>query len=164
MTFDDFYLRQLDSLASFYNSQITAHVGYEITVTVGLLAILLTFLSIGKDTPYWIPVIVFDIVCLLLYFRLPRPSFVLRHLLGTTQYYQEMSHIVFEHMGLTSGHFEDLEFETLMERALKPTLWYKKKVIFPTWLGYAQNTLLSLGHEEPSSRDRKLCLKHVFDC
>lgn len=55
---------------------------------------------------------------LFLHFSLPRPFFVFRHLLGTTQYYQEMSYIVFEHMGLRNRHFDDLNFETLMDRAL----------------------------------------------
>jgi hypothetical protein len=32
MTLDDQYLRRLDSLARYYNSQITAHVGYMISV------------------------------------------------------------------------------------------------------------------------------------
>jgi hypothetical protein len=123
MTPDDQYLKRLDSLARFYNSQITAHVGYQISVTVGLLATLLTFSSIGvqlldKHTPYWIVVIVFDGVCLFLYFSLPRPSFVFRYLLGTTQYYQEMSYIVFEHMGLRSRN-GDGDFKTLKDRALR---------------------------------------------
>jgi hypothetical protein len=120
MAQDDQYLSLLDSLARFYNSQITAHIGYTATVTVGVFAVVLTLLSeiiqlrhqlsnllhnwIPSVTSFWVVVflVALDLVILGLYLLAPLRPISVKYLLGRTQYYIALSQIVFEHMGLKS--------------------------------------------------------------
>jgi ribosomal protein L40E len=132
MTLDDQYLSLLDSLARFYNSQITAHVGYSATVTVGILAVVLTLSSgviqlrhqlsnllrnwIPCLTSFWIVVflVTVDLVFLGLYFLAPLRPVSLKYLVGRTQYYIALSQLVFEHMGLESK-FRDRKNDPLLK-------------------------------------------------
>jgi hypothetical protein len=109
---DDGYLTRLDSLARFYNSQTTAHVGYLISVSAflfgGCLAISTSVVfwtgnyhaAIGLDDRFVrIAVPLFLLVVLFLW-ALGRFTFSLKYLLGGVQYNVVLSYMVFEHMGL----------------------------------------------------------------
>lgn len=99
------YIRLLDTLARFYNSQITAHVGYELTATAGLVAVLLGVTStvVGVCKSLLLAMGIFDLVCLGIFFVAPFwPCF--KYLYGRLQYYGELSNVVFEHMGLMTPH------------------------------------------------------------
>jgi hypothetical protein len=136
---NDAYLRLLDSLARFYNSEITAHVGYAATVTVSVLAALLAFSSLVIQLRYglsnllrnWVPwitsfwvvvLVVFVVAFFLTVFSLaPLQYLSLRYLFGRTQYYVALSQIVFEHMGLESrlmSREQDLFLKTLQAKAV----------------------------------------------
>lgn len=130
---NDGYLTLLDSLARYYNSQITAHVGYLISVfalafggliavgtslvlrtesdalTLGPLSIGDTYMRVG------VPVILLGLLFLWILGGLP---YSLKYLVGRTQYYIGLSQIVFEHMGLETRHGDPI-VQTLRERALK---------------------------------------------
>jgi len=109
---DDAYLRRLDSLARYYNSQTTAHVGYLISVTGFLLGTSLAFSAsvvlwtgnyqerIGLNDGFLrviVPLVLFVALAL---WALGRFTFSLKYLLGGVQYNIVLSFIVFEHMGL----------------------------------------------------------------
>jgi hypothetical protein len=110
----DRYLDMLDSLARFYNSEITAHVGYVISFTGAVLAIFLTLLpSVIVNSDKWnayalplsIPlgtlVVVLVILGVLLYFLAPIPYVSFRYLYARLQFYGELSQITWQHMGLS---------------------------------------------------------------
>jgi hypothetical protein len=113
----DRYLRVLDSLARFYNSEKTVHAGYLITSFIAVMAFLSAALSIimsptlGNIPLWWRMVAMFFVIAttLLLYFCLNKPWPILfRYLLGRMQLYFCLSNIVWEHMGLnTSGDYAD---------------------------------------------------------
>jgi len=123
------YTRLLDSLARFYNSEITAHVGYELTVTVGFFAALLGLTSIvlGLCNSIWPAMLIFDCACLVVFFLAPLwPCF--KYLYGRLQYYGELSQATFEHMGLKTPYMSQPDGRTwrtqeyvlrLMEKALQ---------------------------------------------
>jgi len=111
----DDYFRGLDSLARFYNSQITAHVGYLVSVSAFLGAafvgvstsILLRTGSFQFELwsvsvcdgwlRFGIPLILFAFLCTWCTGRFP---YSLRYLLGGVQYNVALSELAFEHMGL----------------------------------------------------------------
>ena len=126
MTLEDpHYFRNLDSLARFYNSQGTAHVGYLITSVV----LYVTIFSIVQPTkaledllgyfglevhPLVASIVVVVIFFLLLPVCMYLPfSFSFRYQLARTQFYMELSSIVWEHMGLN----RTAEIEPLRKRA-----------------------------------------------
>jgi len=102
------YVRLLDSLARFYNSQITAHVGYELTIAVGLVAALvgLTSIIVGVCKNLWPVMVIIDILCIVAFLIVPvRPCW--KHLYGQLQYYGQLSETTFEHMGLKTPCVRD---------------------------------------------------------
>lgn len=118
MSVRDEYFERLDSWARFYNSQLTAHVGYLVSVFAFVGAASLGFSTsvlLRNDkyesilgviqvqdalVRYGIPVI---LVALFFFWLLSTRKFCFRYLLGGVQYYVVMSYIVFEHMGLTDN-------------------------------------------------------------
>jgi len=108
---EDKYLRLLDSLARFYNSEITVHVGYLISMSAFVIAALLSLF-----TPVFFRPDIFDcyvriatlaVVALIgvTYFFVPLrwpPVYSFRYLYGQTLYYIVLSRIVWEHMGLNT--------------------------------------------------------------
>ena len=102
------YLRLLDSLARTYNSQITAHVGYELTATVGLAAALVgaTSVAVGSNKDLLPVMVVIDLTILGVFFIAPFP-FCSKHLYGRLQYYGELSQATSEHMGLKTPYLAD---------------------------------------------------------
>ncbi len=95
------YTRLLDSLARFYNSEITAHVGYELTFTVGIVAAILAITSMVVEL--WrealLAMLIIDFVCIVVFILLGRWP-CLKYLFGRVHYYDELSQSTFEHMGL----------------------------------------------------------------
>lgn len=133
-------MRSLDSVGGLYNSQITVHVGYAITVTAvvvtGLLALFsfieqiirdwalacirsdATFLAIVLETIATVP---FFISLFVAYFfgYWPWPRFVsFTYLFGRIRYYMALSQLVWEHMGISVGTGDVSVFYTLKERAV----------------------------------------------
>ena len=113
---DSDYIRKLDSLARFYNSQITSHVGYLLTSAAGYFAIF----SLATQAN-WIPEawsLALFVVVGVLYFALPAPfpPFPM-YLLARVQYYNALSQVVWDHMGSSSP--DPTYFERLKQRALQ---------------------------------------------
>lgn len=114
---DDEYLRLLDSLARYYNSQITVHAGYLLTsialiftvfaiikdslqdaVQVGLLWV---FKAIPSYASFLVTLLLFAIL-LTFFLVVPFPYPVcFKYFLGRTQLYICLSEVVWEHMGIT---------------------------------------------------------------
>jgi hypothetical protein len=122
---DPDYFRNLDSVARFYNSQGTAHVGYLITSVV----LYLTIFSIVQPTkaleeflgyfrlevhPLIASIVVVAVFLLFLPVWIWLPfSFSFRYQLARTQFYMELSSIVWEHMGISGT----AKIEPLRKRA-----------------------------------------------
>jgi hypothetical protein len=104
---DPDYARALDGLARFFNSQITVHTGYLLTsfgVIIALFALLNQWIFLGienKTVAYVVSSMIIAAV-LILYFgaRLPYPV-CFQYLLGRIQYYQCLSEVAWDHMGVT---------------------------------------------------------------
>jgi hypothetical protein len=110
------YLRLLDALGRFYNSEMTQHVGYLITSAVTYLALFALAIQAGSIDlllgllPSAIRSVMVDVIVSLLiflipsviYFALPIPPFPL-YMLSRVQYYGELSGAVWDHMGLTNS-------------------------------------------------------------
>lgn len=99
------YARLLDTLARFYNSEITAHVGYELSITVGLIATLVGATSIvasvyGSLLPAMVLV---DVLCIVAFFTLGLPP-CFKYLYGRLQYYGGLSETTFKLMGLKTPY------------------------------------------------------------
>jgi len=108
---EDEYRRLLDSLARFYNSQITAHVGYLLTV----VAVLLTSLAILNQT-------LSDRIYFFLAGGLSLAFFgcIITYSFARLQYWMVLSQIVWEHMGLLGyapEHMRELQSRALKQRA-----------------------------------------------
>jgi hypothetical protein len=118
------YLSKLDSLARFYNSQLTAHVGYLISISALVGALFLTLLSsvvLNLDFPesWRVATILVMTIGLLLYVLgdfIPYVSFP--YLYARTAFYSALSDLTWEHMGLKTPMF-DAELVKLRERATR---------------------------------------------
>jgi hypothetical protein len=124
----DQYVRVLDSLARFYNSEKTVHAGYLITSIIAVMALLSAVLNIvlsptleGVAFGYRMAaMLIIAAATLICYFGINKPlPFLFRYLLGRMQLYLWLSEIVWEHMGLkASGDFA----EKLRHRTENPDL------------------------------------------
>jgi hypothetical protein len=144
------YIRKLDSLARFYNSQGTAHIGYLITSIVIYCAVFNIFqpaqafkdlLQINAFASSSIVVVIF-LVLLPVWIWMPFSS---RYQLARTQFYMQLSEIVWEHMGVNNPKaFESLKERTtseytsiqaavyaLFEARLYRSLWKKERKCEP---------------------------------
>jgi hypothetical protein len=132
-------------LARFYNSQATAHIGYLITSIVIYAAIfnilqpLQAFENLLHSGAFWSSVVTliafFFFVLLWAY-----APFLSRYQLARTQFYMELSQIVWEHMGVNnqevfepfrtratgSGMAIQYSVMTLFEARLYRSLWKKR--------------------------------------
>jgi hypothetical protein len=112
---NDEYIRLLDSLARFYNSEVTVHVGYLLTLAVVFFT-LLTLVSqrLTQGLPLWefieYVILAFSGLCVLMY-----PVF--RYAVARYFYYSALSEIVWQHMGL-QGH-ETKWLDALKTRATR---------------------------------------------
>jgi len=148
MSQDADYIRQLDSLARFYNSQATAHVGYFLTLIVLFCAFfniiqptIVEYLRTRFDSFVSLACVALIFLALLLvWIWISLPGFSPRYQLARTQFYMELSQIVWEHMGVNNpGAFELLKERTageysaiqasilsLFEARLYRSLWKKE--------------------------------------
>lgn len=130
----DEYLRMLDSLARYYNSQITVHAGYLLTSIVVIfgafalvkdvlvagikwaLSLTLGGLVSGVDPSLFVTVGIFPIL-LILYFVVPLAYPVcFQYFLGRTQFYICLSETAWEHMGITSSdpdYFKEMRMRAI---------------------------------------------------
>ena len=123
---DDEYRRLFDSLARFYNSQITAHVGYFLTSVVAYVAVFSmfkdllysSFVSQLGDQPASILVFSLFVLVGVAYclFPIPYPPFPV-YLLARTQYYVILSELAWSHMGVNEA--SQRQFCVLKDRALQ---------------------------------------------
>jgi len=133
---DEQYLRILDTYARFYNSQATAHVGYGVTVTAFVagtgLSLLISFVArsdplLPKGGESYELVVRGALLLSILagavvysFWGFHLLSF--KYLVGRLQYYIQLSHIVWEHMGAKSppkGNPKEDFMQKLKNRALK---------------------------------------------
>lgn len=128
--------RCLDSLARFYNSQITVRVGYLVSSFVALIAVfaltkewLASLVAYAAETvltiplsqisTIWIETLVLGIdACFFLVYIFGKFHFCFRYLLGRMQYYQALSEIVWDHMGITPSTRSMYHVELLRQRAV----------------------------------------------
>jgi hypothetical protein len=101
---DDWYVRSLDSLARFYNSQATVHVGYVLTlvaISLALFAFVNQRLSPQLAWQQYVRfvIVTWAVIGALLYYPL-------KYAVARLQYYIALSEIVWMHMGL-QGHARD---------------------------------------------------------
>ncbi len=116
------YLRALDSLARYFNSQHTVHVGYLLTAFGLLVGSAIAILPEEVRAIFWmqsnwgmvmasciaiVMLLAFPVLPLVLYLYVNwRPSKLrqlsLRYLLGRIAFYYQMSRIVWDHMQVTS--------------------------------------------------------------
>lgn len=137
---DSEYRRMLDSLARFYNSQITAHAGYMLATGLGLVTILLqsdrwislietTFGEYGHVDAARLELLgalwFLTGAMLLLVIVSPFLGRISRIMLispiyhyGRLQYYIALTEIVWLHMGLVEQHVDRKLFQLLKDRAL----------------------------------------------
>jgi hypothetical protein len=126
------YLRMLDALGRFYNSQVTQHVGYLITSVLGYVALFsLAIQSKWIQLPYeylgfpldllgWYAVLLFVVlgfICVIM----PYPPFPL-YFLSRVQYYIALSEVVWDHMGMTNSdlaHRDELKVR-VFQRMTQP--------------------------------------------
>lgn len=133
----------LDSLARFYNSEITVHVGYELTLSafvIGTAVGLFTSVLLRSEEirlPTWFPfqgaspwldgvvriaASIMLLVATLVYFRASWIPYSFKYLFGRTQLYHALFEIVSEHMGLTERG-EPVKsggrIQKMMDRALR---------------------------------------------
>jgi hypothetical protein len=142
------YIRKLDSLARFYNSQATAHVGYFLTWIVLYSAVfniiqptILEYLHTRFDSLVSLVSVILIFIALLIgWIWTPLPVFSPRYQLARTQYYMELSQIVWEHMAVnnpkafdrlrkrTEGEYTSIQASvaTLFGARLFRSLWKKK--------------------------------------
>ena len=109
---DDEYLRKLDSLARFYNSEKTVHAGYLITSFVVIVALLSTIANVvfsqtlqGLIFCQRVAVMsaVLATVCAC-YFFINKPlPFLFTYLFGRMQFYNCLSEMTWLHMGVTTN-------------------------------------------------------------
>jgi hypothetical protein len=143
---DSDYLRRLDSLARFYNSQATAHIGYLITSIVIYCAIFNIFQPVQtlkellKINTYVATDVIVTIVFFVIFVLWAYMPFSSYYQLGRTQFYMELSQIVWEHMKVNNpavfdpfrkrATAEDMAIQyavmTLLEARLYRSLWLKK--------------------------------------
>lgn len=97
----------LDSMARFYNSQITGHVGYFLTSVVGYFAV--WSVAVFPWMSRWIPQqdvalwsAILAVVVFAIYFVVPLPPSP-TYFLARIQYYSALSGVVWDHMGLNSS-------------------------------------------------------------
>lgn len=144
MTIQDLdYIRKLDSLARFYNSQATAHAGYLLSSIVAYLALINICLTIAlRIDQSWTAVVVIVLLFIVLtsFLLKTRTPLLPKYNLARTQYYMELSQIVWEHMAInnpkafdrlrkrTEGEYTSIQASvaTLFEARLFRSLWKKK--------------------------------------
>jgi hypothetical protein len=138
----DQYTRLLDSLARFYNSQISAHVGYTITVSAAVVGTAWALISSIVLRPEQIALrlgpisapeswsIAFDLIIRVMalaivfagvptFFLVGFSRFSFEYLYGRTQYYIALSEIVSNHIGLkTQGAWRSAYAERWRKKAL----------------------------------------------
>lgn len=106
------YIRCLDSLARFYNSQVTVHAGYLLTSVVAFFAVLSMMLSLVNEDllqARYLLLLVFGLAWIL--------AVLFTYFLARLQYYMVLSNIVWAHMGL-QGYQPDT-VTALKSRAMK---------------------------------------------
>jgi hypothetical protein len=150
------YVRLLDSLARFYNSQITVHVGYQLTVTatvvgtvVGIVLALVTSIDLSSESNIIERVLTFALLVVGIYVYLQcNCRYLFKYLLGRTQYYIALSQAVWEHMGLKSFPQPKRPKEDHMLLLKKRALSYKYGIENAVISLFEARLFLSLLHGE----------------
>jgi hypothetical protein len=167
---DPDYFRNLDSVARFYNSQGTAHVGYLITSVV----LYLTIFSIVQPTkaleeflgyfrlevhPLIASIVVVAVFLLFLPVWIWLPfSFSFRYQLARTQFYMELSSIVWEHMGISGT----AKIEPLRKRATDEDMSIQGAVMDLLEARLYRYLWISRDEREPPKEDNGELWMHVF--
>jgi hypothetical protein len=121
---DSEYRHVLDSLARYYNSQVTAHVGYLLTSIVVYCAIfsLITNIVVRNLDLDWQAQVIVAVevlvvfVCFGVIYASVRFPLLPKYFLARTQYFMQLSDVVWNHLGLSSRSEE--YFRQLKARAL----------------------------------------------